>query len=360
MLKAIHQVPCGPALNACQRLMQHFVVWLCSVNSSADLTLQNCVPPNVPSQIEGEWLWRLLQREVAERPLLQRAQTIANLLPPAKLSLCTWANNVSGLTQQFQPIPPNAWPINPPLARAVWVDFQTLMQSFYNKGLKSGLPYLSDGTLTPNGGVTYQQFVDQFRDAHRLNPNPEARETCVFCGGPLGQPEVDHWIGEGAYPILAVSDDNLVPICGECNSTTNKGQKPVHTAGSFVDWYHPYLRHTNGGLQLGYNLQQFSITVQAGTVADQTKMNNLDRLLKLQDRWTREFKAEYQKQLEKLRRSRNRGQGPISIAELQNQLQKFQDDLVPSEPHNEVHEVLAQAMLDPARVASWQAELRIP
>ena len=87
------------------------------------------------------------------------------------------------------------------------------MEAFYEKGLNStnGIPYLSDGIPTAGGGVTYAQFVQEFREAHRLNQNHDAREVCVLCGGPLGQtPEVDHWIAKSAYPLLSVCADNLL------------------------------------------------------------------------------------------------------------------------------------------------------
>lgn len=38
-------------------------------------------------------------------------------------------------------------------------------------------------------------------------------------------------------------------------------------------------------------------------------------------------------------------------------LQMVQDDLVPTEPHYEVHSVLCTAMLEQSRLATWQTEL---
>ena len=90
------------------------------------------------------------------------------------------------------------------------------------------------------GGLTYAQFLQVFREAHRLNHTPGAREVCVLCGGPLGQtPEVDHWISKSTVPVLSVCADNLLPACGDCNSPTNKANKPVHASGVFSIWETP-------------------------------------------------------------------------------------------------------------------------
>ncbi|MDD5336784.1 MAG: HNH endonuclease [Rhodoferax sp.] len=237
-----------------------------------------------------------------------------------------------------------------------------LLEAFYERGLKSGLPYLADGTPVVAGGVTYASFVQAFRDAHRLNHDPKAREVCVFCGGPLGDtPHVDHWINKGAFPLLSVCADNLQLICSTCNEAPNKGDKPVHSAGSFADWFHPFLRHANGTLALDYVLPEFAVKCTAAQPEDQPKVDNLDRLLNLADRWTREFKAEYAKQQDVLRgrerRRVSRGQARHSQSEIQTYVQHWKNDLLPSEPHHEVHQALCAAMLEPARLAAWHNEL---
>lgn len=54
MLKPIQSVSCFPALGACQKLMQNFALWLCDTSIAAvDITEANCLPPRVPSDIEG-------------------------------------------------------------------------------------------------------------------------------------------------------------------------------------------------------------------------------------------------------------------------------------------------------------------
>lgn len=363
MLKPISQPFCCGALNACLELQMHLLRWLCDpTTTAADVTQANLVPPKVPTQIEAEWLWRFLYGRKQTR--LEQAKIIAALSAAEKIALLGWCNSVVAVAEQFLPAPPD-WPITPPVIPAqAWADFKGLMEAFYERGLNSGLPYLANGTPVAAGGVSYASFVQAFRDAHRLNPDPNAREVCVLCGGPLGQtPEVDHWIAKSAFPLLSVCADNLLPICGECNSTANKGEKPVHSAaGSFADWFHPYLRPANGEVRLSYASPELAVKFTSDQPADQAKADNLNRLLNLADRWTREFKAEYARHQEALRRREQdrirNSQARHTQAEIQAYLQQWKTtDLVPSEPHHEVHQVLCTALLEPARLAAWHSEL---
>lgn len=363
MLKPIHRVTCSPALAACQKLMQRFALWLCNpATTGAHISQQGLQPPVLASAIEANWLWEFLQRVDAGQSLLARAQTVAALSPTQKTALATWIQTVSALAAQFQPAP-IPWPINLPVAiESDWISFKELFESFYKKGFESGLPYLSDGTPVATGGVKYTDYVTAFRNIHRLNPDPHAREVCVLCGGLLGDtPQVDHWILESKFPLLSVCADNFCLICSTCNEAPNKGKKSVHSNGSFADWFHPYLRPGNGAARLDYVLADLSVQFLAVDPTDQPKVDNLDVLLNLSTRWTREFKAEYAKHQDVLiRRERRRvrnTQARHSVADVQSYVLQWQADLVHSEPHHEVHQTLAAALQQPSRLAAWHSEL---
>lgn len=362
MLKPINHLTCSPALRACQQLQVHLTTWLCNATvGEVDIIQANLVPPRVPTQIEANWLWTFLQKTDSKATLLSRAKILAAMSAADKELLISWVIVVDDLTRLFQPVPP-VWPERPTIPKIAWKAFKELMEAFYEKGLRSGLPYAANGTPIVNAGVNYTAFVQEFRNVHRLNSAPNAREVCVLCGGSLGQtPEVDHWIAKSLYPLLSVCADNLLPICGECNSTSNKGNNPVYTNGSFDDWFHPYLRQANGGIQMDYNLQTRTIVASATGPADDTKVTNIDKLLNLAARWTREFKAEYVKQQSVLiRRERLRvknGKPRHTQQEILVHLQSVQNDLMSTEPHYEVHIVLCKAMLNQTRLAVWQSEL---
>lgn len=361
MIKPIHRVECSPALAACQRLMQHFAIWLCDLaTTGTNISQQSLQPPVLPTSIEADWLWGFLQCNHVGRSLLSRAQTVADMPPTQKVALANWVQSVSALATQFQPSP-TPWPIHCPISNAsAWKAFKELMEAFYEKGFRAGLPYLSDGTPTNASGVNYAEYVKAFRDKHRMNPHPEAREICVMCGGPLGdKPHVDHWINKGATPLLSVCDNNLELICHTCNEAPNKGVKPVHSDGSFADWFHPYMRPGNVALQLNYVLSERSILCSSKTALDQPKAAKLDALLNLSSRWTVQFKAEYLKKLQEIANLKKRGRGPNDPAALTAWLEDYRDGLIDSEPYHEVHKALADAMLEPERVAAWQSELSL-
>jgi len=365
MLKPIHRVTCAPALSACQQLMTTLARWLTEPGTKpAGITQQTMQPPRFPTAIEADWLWRFLQKVESGTQLLNHAQTIAGLSPAEKAALLTWLTIVSDLPEQFQPAPSQGWPVTRPgITSTAWSAFKTLMEAFYEKGFRSGLPYRADGTPVVSDGVNYKDFVKTFRDQHSLNMNPDAREVCVLCGGPLEEPEVDHWIAKSAFPLLSVCADNLLPICGKCNSTSNKGEKPVHNDGSFDDWFHPYHRHANGSLNLDYVLPYMKVECKANQPVDQPKATNLDRLLNLSIRWTREFKAEYAKHqrilIQREERRISNGQNRYTLAEVQNYIQVWKDDLISTEPHHEVYSLLSDALLEPSRLASWTTELNL-
>lgn len=362
MLRPITQPFCGGALDACLKLQMHLVRWLCDpTTSAADVTKINLAPPRVPTQIEADWLWRFLYGRKQTR--LGQAKVVAGLSVPEKTALIDWSQAVVNVAAQFQPAP-LPWPVaSPAIPHIAWAAFKNLMEAFYERGLHSGLPYKPDGTPVAAGGVCYADYVEAFRNAHRANSGRNSRDVCVLCGGPLGQtPEVDHWIAKSTYPLLSICADNLLPICGGCNSTANKGEKAVHSGGNFADWFHPYLRPGNEAFRLDYMATNLKIHLVAIDPADQKKTDNLNRLLNLADRWTSEFKSEYLDQQDLLRRrERNRikdGEARHTQAEIGTYLQKWHADLSPNKPYHEVHQVVAAALREPARVAALHAELQ--
>ncbi len=360
MLIPIHPVTCSPALRACRGLQERLLAWLCDPGTDPAAVKRTNMPG--PSNIEAAWLWAFLNKTDDKRPLLERAQVLAAMPHADKAALLAWGHTVLALADQFQPNPP-PWPGQPPAITSVaWRAFKELMEAFYERGLKAELPYAPDGMPVADGGVNYADFVRAFRKAHHLSIYADAREVCVLCGGPLGAtPEVDHWIAKHAFPLLSVCADNLLPICGECNSTSNKGRKKVFDPGGFQAWFHPYLRPGAGAMALGYTPLGPAITLSAVDPADGARVGNLNKLLNLTDRWTREFKAEYAKQqgiLKGRERKRvQRGEPRHTQAEVTAFAEAYRDDLLASEPYHEVHHVLANALLEQARLDAWLAEL---
>ena len=108
----------------------------------------------------------------------------------------------------------------PPLALPPWPAFKELMLGFYDRAGYQGVTVCPTGQPTAGPGVTYKQFVEEFKDKH-------SHHVCVICGGHLGKPQVDHWVWKADYPIFSIAPDNLLPMCHQCNDPPGKGTQPV-------------------------------------------------------------------------------------------------------------------------------------
>lgn len=363
MLKPIHRVPCWPALAACQRLMQALAGWLCDPDcAAANVTEQHC-RERMPTLIESDWLWGMLQLNDGKRPLLNRAQTIATISVANKQALAAWVQAVSNVASHFVAPVPTTLPTAPPFGGEAWAAFKTLMSAFYEKGLcQLGLPYLLDGTPTNDRDqwLSYAQYRETFRQRHRQSNHPDARDLCVLCGGTLTQPAVDHWIRKAAFPLLAVCADNLLPICGTCNQAPNKGSKDVHAAGSFADWFHPHFRPGSGSLMPGYSRQTLSVSCLSVGPEDVARVANLDRLLNLSTRWTIILKAEHADLRDELRRRYESKDyvvaGEFTEADVRKVLNRRYCQLPPATAFREVLELLFQEAITPEALAALHTE----
>lgn len=116
-------------------------------------------------------------------------------------------------------------------------------------------------------------------------------------------------------------------------------------------------RASGSAVRLDYVLTALSVQCSVVTPADQPKAAKLDVLLNLSTRWTREFKAEYVNLHGRLIRRVQRTQAGLNAADIGSYVQEWQADLVPSEPHHEVHQTLAAALQQPSRLAAWVEEI---
>lgn len=91
------------------------------------------------------------------------------------------------------------------------------------------------------------------------------------------------------------------------------------------------------------------------------KAAKLEALLNLSTRWAREFKAEYVKHQDVLRRREKRRvqneQARHCVHDIQSSPWQCQEDLVASETHHEVLQTLTLALQQPCRLAAWHSEL---
>ena len=359
MLKQIQKVACAPALDACSRLQMVLLAWLCDpAVKRAAINEANLAQVLAGRAIEADWLWKFLTKEDSSQTLLARAQAIADMQDIDKTALLHWAFAVVDVAAQFQ-LTPAPWPASQPaLTKSQWKIFKTLMEAFYEKGLKGGLPYDQHGNPIASNDVSYAVFKTQFDAAHQRNP--EDLQLCVLCGGEReDQSEFDHWIGKAEIPVLSVHSANLLPICHACNKSGGKGENAVHTNGLFTDWFHPYYRSAYGEAQVQYRLPVMAAHYAALKPVDDEKVKNLDQLVGLTPRWTKRFKAEYRLVQKSLRSLVKKGDVQNNRIAVQQHLNNEKNRLLPERPWYEVHCCLFTCLLEEARSDAWLIELAL-
>lgn len=352
MLRPITPV-CQPALDACHALQTRLVLWLCeSGRKAADVTATNLCTLHA-SPIAGSWLIAFLDKKLKDTKLLKRAKVIAGLPTTEKGNITAWLNASNNTASQFQN-PPPVWPAKPTCSEKGWAALRELLESFYTKGLGEGLPFDETGSPVATGGVDRESFVKAFKSAN-------GEITCILCDGPLGSPEVDHWIAKKHYPSLSTCSHNLIPICHECNSRANKGEKPVwaDSANAFDDWFHPVFRSANGWMEPRHQTMQ-AIKVVATSPVHTNRVNNLDKLIKLSDRWTSEFKMQFNAYKKTLRGKISRGRITATQVDLASELHEFELEIADENPlkaNSVIRKLTLSTMQEPAKLGALLTEL---
>ena len=351
MLRAIARVPCWPGLQAGFELQLTLARWLCDPATTPASVTEPRVRALHGHVAIQDWLWNFLHPRADLIRLLNAARSVASHAHLEKQRLLDWLSIVADVPAQFQNHPPQ-WPA-PPHDLPQWAAFKELMQAFYDKLDTKGLPFDSHGHPTPGTGVTYRQFVDEFKATH-------SDSVCVVCGDHLRGVQVDHWIGKASYPVLSIVPDNLLPMCCECNESPGKGAQPVFILGvaeAFQDWFHPHHRSGHGRVRPQYDPLKLGIVATALDPADHERTSNLDKLVKLSERWTREFKAEYRNKQKELRQLFSANHLAHTTHDVDAELQRSLVQLVDDRPNCHVHRVLLECVREPARLTAWVEEL---
>lgn len=351
MLRPITRVPCWQGLQAGFELQLSLARWLCDVATTPARITKPHVHALHAHAVVQDWLWSFLRPRADQTRLLKAAKLVASQTQPEKQRLLDWLNIVANVSAQFQNNPPQ-WPA-PPDDLPQWASFRELMEAFYDKLDTRGLPFDANGHPTAVSGVTYKRFVDEFKAAH-------SKQVCVVCGDHLGKVQVDHWVWKANYPILSIAPDNLLPMCHQCNEAPGKGSQPVFalgTAEAFENWYHPHHRSGHGRVHPLYEPTKLCVIAAPVNAVDEARTSNLDKLVKLSDRWTSEFKAEYRNKQKELRQLIAAGHLALTEHDVDAELQRSLVRLVVDRPNYHVHRVLHEAALEPDRLRAWVADL---
>jgi hypothetical protein len=226
--------------------------------------------------------------------------------------------------------------------------------AFYDIGLGEGLPFNSDGQPTRTDGLKRSDFVAAFK-------KDSSEWVCVLCQGYLSGLQVDHWIAKSHFPNLTVAADNLLPICGECNSTECKGRKLTLSPGMaqpFDHWFHPYYRTAHDKVRV--NFSDGKVQVEAQDPQYALHVRNFVALVKLEDRWTNNFRMYYGGYKRDLAAKLRHGRIPRTLEGVRAGLLEFLQEINVGgtrKHHQFVQKLVVESALQPARLEAWLVEL---
>lgn len=171
-----------------------------------------------------------------------------------------------------------------------------LMQSFYEEFSKSNYPGFPKCIHQGQEENFHRyNFLESFLHA---NNNLGVCPACDRRRPGLNGWQVDHFFPQSKYPFLSVHPFNLIPICSECNLTSCKGDKDpvdINNNDSLIDTFHPYEKPAIENIKVEFSrdsnaIPQISIIDNQGMPSK--RVDNLNRLIQLQQRWTHELSQE--------------------------------------------------------------------
>ncbi|QWG36725.1 hypothetical protein [Bacillus mycoides] len=124
--------------------------------------------------------------------------------------------------------------------------------------------------------------------------------TCPACLGEISptsedaNADLDHYLTKSVYPVLSLSSDNLIPICTMCNRITVKGSiNPLQNyqmKGGLLNIFIPYHRVGIDFIEIEIESEEADEKVKLRAKIEQEaqidRINNFQRLFKLNERWT--------------------------------------------------------------------------
>ncbi|HEX2913519.1 MAG TPA: hypothetical protein VH186_22135 [Chloroflexia bacterium] len=166
-----------------------------------------------------------------------------------------------------------------------------IMRYFYKEVLRNaGVP----GNLIGKPDILNRPYVVQ---SYRGN-----LKVCPGCDGEINahpeevryDPDLDHFFPESKYPFVAIHPLNLVPLCGYCNQRVKRDKDifdPAYGATSMDEIFHPFLRPARDEVVVKVERdpadrrEQVIIYPKVNNSANQTRLQHLNHILELQQRW---------------------------------------------------------------------------
>lgn len=315
----LHKVKIGsyrPALEKSVEIQRRLIEVSCDPNYNGLSLTKTAILSIFTEKPVFAWVSELLEMQAGDntsKTILDSLQYISN--SSHKNSILQWYRESFNFVSHFPPTSSYLiWSENSNIPPAEWGDLRLILEKFYSLLQSKGLPFRQDGVPTSKKKerLNRKKLVDLFKSENNSG-------LCSLCEGAIKNPRVDHWISVSEFPSLSLFPENLFPICHDCNSDY-KTSKPVYemTSSPFENWFHPFLFPACDELELNY--ENFRVVLNAKTQIHQSKVDKLDELVKLSERWTDEFqnqKEMYQRDIrrkKKLKKNRN-GLNIISVLE---------------------------------------------
>lgn len=280
------------------------------------------------TDIDANWMerfcgWSKQDNAKVSKSVLVRMQAVAALPDADKQTLLTHYDTNLRYPESFKdavPPPPATTPLPDGLSDNSVAAYREFFELFYDpiiyraKGYPIAAPELNGKPFTKD------QYLEAY---HAANRN---LKVCPLCDGTMDGAELDHWLAKKHLPELNCHPQNLVEICGACNSRTNKGERlalDVAQANPFDSWFHPYLRPATENFAVARQGERLRLVSDDGQ--SQTMLNNFGQLINLGTRWSREWATQIDRIQSKLRNSARRGH-PLDEAEIREKIKNWLND----------------------------------
>ncbi len=316
MLHKINQPECIRHLEWIVSFQGDLLRALCDSTVTADDITVEWVKAQRPD-INDNWLERFCNWSKDLKSIIERMKKVAKLLDDDKRILIAHYEKNLRYKEAFDntlPPPPATISCSRELSKKAASAYRDYFDMFYAPILYKGYPINDGVNFTRNDYVKACQIA-----------NPEL-EVCPLCDGEKNGAELDHWLAKKHFPELNCHPQNLVEICSECNSSSNKGEKLALDKSEtepFNNWFHPFLRPAAGHFEI--IIERGIITLISNDPVIQTRLNKLDGLINLSERWGKEYRTQFTGILQRIRGHRRRGD-VYDNEELRKQIESWKID----------------------------------
>ncbi|RMH93271.1 MAG: hypothetical protein D6681_13715 [Calditrichaeota bacterium] len=332
MLHRVKLPACETHLRWIVELQRALITALCDAHCHpGDVTIEWALNVVGPLGVDVAWLRRFCTWSKDKITFLARMQQIAGLDAETKGLILAAFDHDQKLEAAFADDaeqPHNLMGLSSLPAGSAPV-VQAFFEMFYDPALYRGYRVPNASDFEP---FSRQTFVDAFieENGHDRNNNPV--RVCAMCDGDLGNAEVDHYYPKGQYPFLSCHPQNLVPICSDCNSTANKGEKPPLSAGEPDEnrgWFHPYLRPAAGLFDVEFQRDGSRLVpvLRSSDDLTQTRLVNHTRLFNLDKRWSDRLAHRVQATQRRIRKEKQRRRRALQRDELIEKLRSWAEDI---------------------------------